>query len=177
MSRLPAAFIFLILLLMVSCDVEQSVSAALGEVPDTVSENFRQVTISSTGRMEIEAGRVENYGKKDVTVFLEAGMREFNSTGEKTLEGSADRIEFTGNRDGIAEGGIIIHDFSGDSRLEAEYLNWDNKGRLLTGEGKVRIESGDGITITGEGFVADIARETYRFTDGVEGTLVLKDEG
>ncbi len=176
MLRLPAIAIFLTLLILVSCEDEQSVSAALGEVPDTVSENFRQVTVSSTGRMEIEAGRVESYGKKDVTVFLEALLREFDSTGEKTLEGSAERIEITGDRDGFAEGGIRIHDYSGDSSLEAEYLNWDNRERLLTGEGKVRIESGDGLTITGDGFVADMARETYRFTEGVEGTLELNDD-
>ncbi len=119
---------------------------------------------------------MENYSKNDITVFSDAGMREFNADGEKTLEGGADRIEITGDRDGTAEGAIEIQDFSGDSRLDAEYLEWDSKNRLLTGEGVVRIESGDGLTISGEGFIADTARESYRFTDGVEGFLELNDE-
>ena len=176
MSKLPIILLIITQILLISCDDKRDVSAALGEIPDTVSENFRQVTVSSKGRVEIEAGRVENYSKNDITVFSNAGMREFNADGEKTLEGGADRIEITGDRDGIAEGGIEIQDFSGDSRIEAEYLEWDSKNRLLTGEGVVRIESGDGLTIFGEGFIADTARESYRFTDGVEGFLELNDE-
>lgn len=163
-------------LLLISCDGGQNVSAALGEVPDTVSENFRQVTVSSGGRVEIEAGKVEGFSKRDVTVFSDAGMRELNKDGEKTLEGEADRIEVTGDRDGTADGSIRIQDFIGDSRLEAEHFEWDDEKRILTGDGEVRIDSGDGLTIIGEGFIADTARGTYRFTDGVEGYLELNDE-
>ena len=165
-----------LLMLLVSCVDDQAVSAALGEIPDTVSENFRQVTVSSTGRMEIGAGRVEHFGKKDVTVFMDAQILELNASGEKTIEGNADRIELSGDRDGFAEGGIVLQDYSSDTRLEAEYLRWDNKERILTGEGIVSIYSGDGITIKGEGFAADTARETYRFSAGVEGTLEIDDE-
>lgn len=171
LSGLTCAF-----LLLISCDGGQNVSAALGEVPDTVSENFRQVTVSSGGRVEIEAGKVEGFSKRDVTVFSDAGMRELNKDGEKTLEGEADRIEVTGDRDGTADGSIRIQDFIGDSRLEAEHFEWDDEKRILTGDGEVRIDSGDGLTIIGEGFIADIARGTYRFTDGVEGYLELNDE-
>jgi len=176
MPATSLTFIIFSLLLLVSCEDDGAVSAALGEIPDTVSENFRQVTVSSTGRLEVSAGRVEHFGKSDFTVFMDTAMVEFNSSMEKTLEGSAQRIELAGNQNGSARGGIIIQDYTGDNRLEAEYLEWDNKERMLSGEGEVRIESGDGITITGEGFTADTARETYRFSKGVKGTLEINDE-
>lgn len=163
-------------LLLISCNGGQNVSAALGEIPDTVSENFRQVTVSSGGRVEIEAGRVEGFSKQDLTVFTDAGMRELNKDGEKTLEGEAKRIEITGDRDGTADGSIRIQDLEGDSRLEAEHLEWTDGERVLTGDGEVRIDSGDGLTVIGEGFIADMARGTYKFTDGVEGYLELDDE-
>ncbi len=177
MPEIPVLIIVFMSLLLYSCSDEQSVSAALGEVPDTVSDNFRQVTVSSTGRVEISAGKVEHYSKSDTTVFMDAGMTEFNSSLEKTVEGSADRIVLTGDRDGFAEGGIVLEDLAGDMRLEAEHLTWDNKQKLLVGEGKVRIASGDGIEIIGEGFSADTARESYSFSKGVEGTLEISDEG
>ena len=176
MSETSVVFFLFSLLLLVSCRDDQAVSAALGEIPDTVSENFRQVTVSDSGRLELSARRVEHYGKSDTTVFLDAGMIEYSSSKEKNLEGRADRIELTGNQDGSAEGGIVLQDYNSDIRLEAGHLDWDHKERILSGEGSVRIESGDGITITGEGFSADTARETYRFTRGVEGSLEITDE-
>ncbi len=177
MSRTSIVILIFTFLFLVSCEDDSAVSAALGEIPDTVSENFRQVTVSPTGRLEVSAGRVEYFDKSDNTVFMDAAMVEFNSSMEKTLEGKAQRIELTGNQNGFARGGIILQDFNSETRLEADYLEWDNKERLLTGEGKVRIESGDGITISGEGFTADTARETYRFSKGVKGTLEINDEG
>ncbi|RKX71097.1 MAG: LPS export ABC transporter periplasmic protein LptC [Spirochaetes bacterium] len=177
MSRTSVVILIFTLLFLFSCEDDSAVSAALGEIPDTVSENFRQVTVSPTGRLEVSAGRVEHFGESDSTVFMDTTMVEFNSSMEKTLEGSAQRIELAGNQNGSARGGIIIQDYTGDTRLESEYLEWDNKKRILTGEGEVRIESGDGIIITGDGFTADTARETYRFSKGVKGTLEINDEG
>jgi len=177
MSKISILLILSTLVFLISCGDDQSVSAALGEVPDTVSDNFKQVTVSSTGRLEINAGKVEHFSNSDTTVFMDAGIVEFNSLDEKTLEGCADRIVLTGDRNGFAKGGIVLEDFTGDTRLEAEHLIWDNKERVLTGEGKVRIISGDGIQISGEGFSADTARESYSYSKGVEGTLEISDEG
>lgn len=177
MSRTSVAILIFTLQFLVSCEDDNAVSAAMGDIPDTVSENFRQVTVSPTGRLEISAGRVEHFDKSDSTVFMDTAMVEFNSLMEKTLEGKAQRIELSGNRNGFARGDINLQDYTSDTRLEADYLEWDNKERLLKGDGTVRIESGDGITISGEGFSADTARETYSFTKGVKGSLEIKDEG
>lgn len=168
--------ILILFTLLSSCMDGAKVSAALDEVPDTVSENLRQVSVSPTRRVVIESERVEVYSNKDFTIFSDAGFREFDSEGELLLEGNADRIEIEGNRDGSAEGTIRIYDVSEDSRLEAERLDWDDSERILTGHGVVHVETGDGLAVDGRGFIADMARETYRYTDGVEGTLEIDGE-
>ena len=174
-SRLTQVILILLALLS-SCTDGARVSAALGEVPDTVSENLRQVSVSPTGRVVIESERVEVYSDKDLSLFFDAGFQEFGSEGELLLEGNAERIEIEGSRDGSAEGTIRIYDVSEDSRLEAERLEWDDSERILTGQGIVRIETEDGLVVEGRGFIADMARETYRYTDGVEGTLEIEDD-
>lgn len=165
--------VILIFAVLTGCAEDSSVAAALGEVPDTVSENVSQVTISSTGRIQVDARRLEYYSSKELTLFYDVSMKETDINGEITLEGQAERVEMTGDQDGIAEGSIRIR--SRENRLNAEYLDWDSQNRLLTGTGPVRVESGDGITITGEGFVVDAARETYTYTKGAEGTLETSD--
>lgn len=169
----PSMILFLCLLLLVfsSCGNKGDISAASGDIPDTVSENFRQVTVSSSGRAEIESRRVETFNKKELTVFTNASVKEFDADGASTLEGRADRIETTGNGDGSASGGIFVRDIPGDSRLKAEHLDWDDQDRLLTGTGIVDLETGDGLAVQGEGFVADMARETFSFSEGAEGIL------
>ncbi len=168
-------FFCLFLLAFPSCRNSGDIAAVAGEIPDTVSENFRQVTVSSTGRIEIESQRVETFAKKELTVFSEASVKEFDAEGTPTLEGRADHIETEGGGEGHAHGDIFIHDIPGEFRLEAERLEWNDKERLLTGVGPVDIETGDGLTVRGEGFTADMARETFSFSEGAEGTLTSKD--
>ena len=168
--------LFIVFTLLVSCGSGMATQEALGEIPDTISENFSQVTVSSTGRMEIRAARVEHYDKNDITVFTDAEAVEFNSSADKMMEARAGRINLEGNRNGSAEGSIVLQDFSNDVRLEAEYLDWNDKKKILTGTGEVHIESGDGIRIVGKGFSADTARESYSFSKGVTGTLEIVDE-
>ena len=143
-------------------------------LPDTVARNVRRVTVSAAGRVEVDADTVETYTDEDTTVFLNARIEETDAQGELVLKGGADRIEMEGSDDGSASGSIIIQNLADESRLEAEQLNWADSERLLSGEGKVTVELGDGLTISGERFQADLARETYEFSGGVQGTLELE---
>ncbi len=118
---------------------------------------------------------METYNESDRSIFENAGMVEIKADGELSLEGGADWIELYGSGDGKASGNIVIHDLIGDSRLEAESLKWDSKNRLLTSSDEVQVSSSSGLTVRGSGFVADMARERYTFTEGVEGTLELDD--
>ncbi len=165
-----------ILTVLASCGSNESVTAALEEQPDTISRGFRQVTVSGNGRIEVESEMVEVYNKQNLSVFSIATLQEFNSQGELSISGRADRIELKGNRNGSAEGGIRLQDIPENSTLEAEKLIWDNKERMLRAEGLVRVETGDGLKLQGEGFVADLSRDSYRFSSGVSGSLVVEDE-
>ena len=162
--------------LLAGCDTGSDGLGGDTEIPDTVSVNFRQVSVTPEGRLEVTADRVEVYDESDRSVFHGAAMRETDPGGEVVLEGGADLIEEQGGGDGSAAGSIRFDDYAGDSHLEAEALDWNSSDRLLTGTDTVTITSGSGLTITGRGFVADMARERYTFTDGVEGTLELDDE-
>ncbi len=162
--------------MLAACDFGDERSGSTAEIPDTVSINFRQVTVSREGRVEVLAGRVETYGTSDRSVFDQVEMKEISPEGVLTLQGGADRIEIEGSGDGTAAGGILIDDLEGDSRLRAERLSWKSNDRKLSSSGSVSIESGDGLSLVGEGFIADMAREEYTFTNGVEGTLELSDE-
>ena len=166
----------LILLLLAACDAGSGDGGGEAEIPDTVSVRFRQVSVSPEGRVEVTADRVEVYDESDRSRFYAAAMQETDPEGELVLEGGADLIEMQGSGDGSASGNIRIDDYSGDSYLEAQELNWNSSDRLLTGTGTVTITSDSGLSITGRGFVADMARERYTFTDGVDGTLELDDE-
>jgi len=169
-------WIFFTILFLFSCRQGADGAASVDEIPDTVSENFHQVSVSDTGRVEITSTRVEGYRQRDVTLFADAKIQEIDSVGEVTLEGNAESIEISGNRNGIARGGVQIIDHLENSSIEADYIEWQEAERTLIGNGDVRIETGDGLVVSGEDFVADVARKTYRFTNGVEGVLELSDE-
>ena len=162
----------LLCLILPSCghDAEEAVKT----LPDTVAQNVRRVTVSAAGRVEVDAETVETYTDEDTTVFLKARIEETDPQGELVLKGGAERIEMEGDDDGSASGGIVIQNLREESRLEAEQLDWADSERLLSGEGKITVELGDGLTISGERFQADLARETYEFSGGVQGTLELE---
>ncbi len=169
--------VLILLPVLASCGGSQLQSSEDAEIPDTVSVNFRQVSVSSEGRVEVQAARVEAYDSSDRTIFYEAGIRETRPDGEQSLDGGADMIELEGSGDGRASGNIRIEDHTEDLKLEAEELEWDSDNRRLVGNGTVTVTSGSGLTVSGNGFVADTARESYTFSDGVEGTLEVDDEG
>lgn len=172
MRRLLTASAMLPWLILPSCG-DGDTEGAGKPLPDTLARNVRRVTVSAAGRVEIDAETVETYTDEDTTVFLNARIEETDPQGEPVLQGGADRIELQGNDDGSASGNIMIRNLTEDSRLEAEKLNWTDAERLLSGEGKVTVELGDGLTVSGERFQADMARETYEFSGGVQGTLEI----
>ncbi len=166
----------LVLLILVSCRVPDEAAAALGEVPDTISEGFRQVSVSPEGRAEITAGRVEAYVKADYSVFYSAKMKELSPEGVLRLEGRSDELMVRGSHDGRAEGNIFVRDVENSASLRADVLAWNDSKRQLTGEGRVYVETGDGLNVSGEGFSADMARETFSFSRDVRGTLEMEDD-
>ncbi|OQX29061.1 MAG: hypothetical protein B0D92_05700 [Spirochaeta sp. LUC14_002_19_P3] len=171
-------FIYAVLftvLAFISCSIENAVDISK-TIPDTIAIGVRQVTVSPDGRVEIHAEMVEVFIEEDYSVFHRAKAVEFNPEGEKRLEGGADRIEAEGSGDGKAEGNVFVNNLKDDSSLKADLLLLDDENRLLTGKGSVQVDLGDGMGVTGETFEADIARKTYSFTEGIEGTIEYEEE-
>jgi len=167
--------ILISLLFIASCDSKLSSSRTEDEIPYYIAKGLEQITISSQGRAEIKADVVEAFQETDRTVFLEAELTEYDSDGKVLMEGRARKIELEGNNDAVAQGDIYVRDFVGGISLEAEKLTWKNRERLLSGEGVVSIGFKDSIEISGEGFVADIARNVYEFKSGASGTFETVD--
>ncbi len=159
----------------VSCSGPDNSAAALGEVPDTVSEGFRQVSVSPDGRVEITSDRVEVFTKKDFTVFYSSRVQEIGPDGELRMDGTADYLKVSGNKDGTAKGNIHIKNIKENAGIDAENLQWNHKDRLLSSEDAVSISTEDGLDITGSGFEADMARNTFSFSQNVRGTVEIKD--
>lgn len=158
-----------------SCELGEPEAA--GEVePDTVALGVRQVTVSSNGRVEVLATMVETFGKEDLSVFYGAEISEIDSDGVTILEGGADRIEVKGRKDGSALGNVFVKNLKEESSLRADSMKLDDDKRELTGQGSVQVDLGDGLSISGETFVVDLARKTYVFMDGVEGTIEFGED-
>jgi len=176
MSSLSVILISLLLLFAASCGDETSAPVLGEEIPYYVAKGFEQTTVSSQGRAEIKASTVEAFQKEDRNVFFEAELTEYDSDGKVLMEGRGKRIELEGNNDATAQGDIYVRDLIDDTSLEAEKLTWRNRERLLSGEGVVSIEFKDKVKISGEGFVADVARGVYEFQLGAKGTFETDDE-
>lgn len=163
-------------LLTTSCGDETPVLGVVDEIPYYVAEGFEQITVSSLGRVEIRASKIEAFQEEDKNVFFEAELTEYDSDGKILMNGRAKRIELEGDNDAVAHGDIYVRNFIDETSLEAEKLTWRNRERLLNGEGVVSIEFRNEVKISGEGFVADIARKVYEFKSGAKGTFETDDK-
>ena len=146
------------------------------EIPDTISTAFVRVSVGPGGRTEVTADTVETYEESNRTVLENVEILEYNPEAVLTTRGQADRLEMRGEKFGEARGDIVVEDISGESELQAQALSWDGSDRMLRGTGEVSVKSGDGLTVSGEGFQADMARELYSFENGAQGTLEIEDE-
>lgn len=167
-------FILTLILLSSSCNMKRLQSTE-GPLPDTVSKNVKQISISPKRRFEVTADRMENFSSDDYSVFFDVEMQELSGEGTLKSKGRADRIQIHGNRDGVAEGNVSIVNIEEDTRLEADTLSWNDAERTLIGSGSVEVVKENDSTAYGESFVADMAREIYTFSDGVEGEFTVED--
>ena len=144
---------------------------------DKVWDNFRQYTVSDDRRVETLADRAMVFTDDDRTLMKRVRLNQYGADGDLEFRGLADEVEARGNGDGFARGNVVAEDIVDGVILEAGYLNWNSDERLLTGDGRVFVDLGDGLKVSGEDFEADVARRSYRFGSDVEGTLVVKEDG
>lgn len=175
--RILRVFVVLVLSVhLLSCSGDDEFSGELEKRPDTVSWDFRQVNVDGNRRVIAEAEKVEVFDDQDLTVFTQARLQEYDEGGDLLREGSAEEIRIVGENEGSAAGNIVVRDIAEDATMNAEALNWSDEERTLTGDGPVDITGADGLSVSGSGFVADLARDSYRYADGATGVVIADDE-
>jgi LPS export ABC transporter protein LptC len=157
-----------------------TVAENLGEIPDTVLENFSQ-TVVRDGRplLLMQAAEARTFGASKRVLLRGAVFKEFDSTGQLSIEGRAERATFhTDTENAELSGGIELYSSRDKARVRAESIAWDRERRLARGGAAevVAVDRDDGSRIQGSGFEADFRARTIRFTAGVSGTIVHEDE-
>jgi LPS export ABC transporter protein LptC len=147
------------------------------EVPNTVLRGVEHTVMSGdrvTAVLRID--RVESYHERDLVILSGIHFTEFDSDGGVVAEAWADRAEYHSKTgDARAEGSVVVSSAREDARITAAGLSWNDTERTLSGgEGaEVVLERGDGSTLTGVGFEADIARRIIRYLGPVSGSMVV----
>ena len=146
------------------------------QVPNTVLRDVEHTVVRGDQVVAVlRIERVESYHEQDLMLLSGIHFTEFNSAGYVVTEVWADRAEYDSKTgDTRAEGGLVVSSRREDARITATVLNWyDSEHMLSSDQGvKVVIERGDGSTVTGVGFEADIVRRVFRFLGPVSGDLV-----
>ena len=150
------------------------------DTPDTILFQVRHTIVrDGTPRFIVDAGRAETFSQLRRQYLSDVRFREIAPDGETVTDGVAEYAEYqTDTEDFELTGNLRFYSSEEDAWLTAEYLYWNSEARLLTSEPAepVVLERGDGTTISGRGFVAEMARSIIRFEEGVSGTLVEEDE-
>jgi len=184
-TGLPRTWLVLVALAALgSCSLEYGETELAAEIsedtPDTILFQVRHTIVrDGSARFIVDAGRAETFSRQSRQYLSDVRFREIAADGETVTDGTADYAEYqTDTEDLELTGNLRFYSSEEDAWLTAEYLYWNSESRLLTSEPSepVVLERGDGTTISGRGFVAEMARSIIRFEEGVSGTLVEEDE-
>ncbi len=175
--------VLLVAVLVAACSLEYDQTRLATEIsedtPDSILYNvIHTVVRDGRPRFIVRSERVETYGKRRRQYLHRVEFEEVDREGATVTFGVADFAEYrTDTEDFELSGNLRFYSAEEDAWLTAEYLFWENEGRMLTSrpEETVVLERGDGAEIRGRGFVAEMARSMLRFEDGVSGTLVEED--
>lgn len=177
-------FVLTVPLLLFGCslDYEQAMIAdELSEsLPETILIEFTHSIIKEgTPAFVVSAQRAAAYPESKTTVMERAVFKQFNSAGDMTAEGTADRATlFSATENVELEGNIYFYSVTEESAIEADYLYWDNEEGTLTGheDETVSIRQDSGTRIRGTGFYAELYEKDIRFRGSAGGTWVEDEE-
>ncbi|WP_319559578.1 LPS export ABC transporter periplasmic protein LptC [Marispirochaeta sp.] len=165
-----------------ACSLEyQEMAESLDdETPSLRMSSVTVVTVEEGWeKFRIKAESLEDYDNTLQRIIQGADFTEYNSDGEVSAQGRADRIEFdTRSDNAVLEGSISFTSVSDKTTVAADYLEWNDKDRRLSGkpEGEVFLERDNGTRIQGFGFSADFPSRVFRFSRGVSGRYVFDSE-
>ena len=149
------------------------------EIPDTVLTGVSHTVVrNNVVRFRIGAERVEAFAGEKRQYLYGVTFTEYDSTGAVRTDGTADHADFQTDTEDVAlTGNLRFYSVPDEAWLEAEYLYWDSEERQLTSrpEESVSLEKGDGTTIVGRGFTAEMDESLIIFSGGVRGIIVEEE--
>jgi LPS export ABC transporter protein LptC len=147
--------------------------------PDLVMENVEYVRVRS-GELQVKftAEEAKRFESRQMMELSNYSFEQYDVQTEKlNAQGSGGVAEIemdTGNVH--LKEGIVLTVESEELTIETTSLDWQDEGRILTGEGSVHIQKGEEAWFEGKGFSADVRRETWEFSEGIKGVYVHSDD-
>lgn len=174
------AGLFIIVFTRCSFDYGDSMGGSK-DLPDVVMRDVEYVRVRDGNPVvRFQAQLAERYEERQTMELRSFSFEQFEAHGdEANAVGSAGlaSVELdSGNI--VLDGGVRIAVESEDLVIETKGLQWQDRERLLTGQGnaQVDIQRSDGTGFSGRGFQADMRNRTWVFNSGVEGTYVHEEE-
>jgi LPS export ABC transporter protein LptC len=179
MSRFCLTFAGLALILG-SCSLDYGESQLADEIsediPDSIlTEVSHTVVRDNVVRFRITADRAETFADENRQYLTNVGFTEYGPDGAVRTDGTAESANFqTDTEDVELTGSLEFYSHADDAWLQADFLYWDSDERSLTSrpEDPVALEKGDGTSVVGQGFTAELDQSLIIFSGGVNGTIV-----
>lgn len=185
MGRKKTVYIILaaMLLLESGCRLnykEAGISDTMDEaVPNSVLTDFSQTVVRNRKvAYTVEADSATSFDSSSSTCFTNISFREFDPEGNIGTEGAAaDATYFSDTDNIIFDGDLVINSREQDFTLRSNYLEWNDRNRILKSrdDTPVTVEQGEGTVIKGRGFISDAARKTFTVLSSPEGKFTKEE--
>lgn len=177
-------FVSFIMLLCTGCTLDYK-DADLAEemseqIPSSVLDDFSQVVVRDGNvSYTFSADHAELFDSKGLTYFENIGFTEYKADGSTGTEGAAVKAIHDSKTDNIIfDGKIILNATAQDFVVKSDYLEWNDKDKILKSmdDTEVSIEQGDGSMVKGRGFVADAQGKSFVFIEEASGRYFEETE-
>lgn len=173
----------IVIIFITSCSMdyrEGTIAEDLSEdIPNSVLFDVTHTIVRGGNPVYIvHAKKAASYHSKNSTIMYNVLFQELNKEGEIVTEGWVDHIVFhTDTENAELSENIEFYSSAEEAEIRADYLEWNNELRTLSGkpDGEVFLEDTAGSTVNGSGFTADFSKKRIDFSGTVEGTYVDED--
>jgi len=127
----------------------------------------------------LSADSALQFVKSNQSILENASFIELTENAETATTLRADTIIInTKTQDATLTGNVETYTITGGTRVQAESLVWTQQVRILNSQPDewVSITRDDGSSIRGMGFIADMRRNEFSFSERVTGQYVQADE-
>ena len=148
--------------------------------PDTVAIDLvHRIHRDGKLSMQLEAARAETFNSRNETILKDAHFIEFDGSGGKATEGTANRVLYHSDTENAEiSGAVRVHSAAEKGDVSAETLAWKNKEKSLSAppDEQVFIHKDDGSFISGRGFLGDFRTRQVSFSGPVRGSYVWEEK-